>query len=167
MKRFVLSGLMFLGLLFAAPVWSHHAAEGIVSDDIWQMIDNLLEEADSPHLNIDFDNIMESMAVVPEPGGNSDCNGSADCSGRLYLVTDVEVPTADVDAYLEYIYIALDETDWNRVPSGRENSGTALALEIEVVDLLDGWTEISLLEPIGTGQPLDNLVPDSTPGQKR
>jgi len=164
MKRFLIPGLLFLGALFSAPVLAHHAAEGIVSDDIWQMIDDLLEEADSPHLNIDFDNIMDSMAVLPEPNGNGDCQGSADCSGRLYLVTDIVVPDEDVDAYLYYIDMALTETDWNRVPSGSENSGTALALEVEVVDLEDGWTEISLLEPIGTGQPLDNLVPDSNPG---
>jgi hypothetical protein len=30
---------------------------------------------------------------------------------------------------------------------------------VEVVDLGDGWTEISLLEPIGTGQPTDSLAP--------
>lgn len=164
MKRFLVPGLMILGVLFAAPVWSHHAAEGIVSDDIWQMIDGLLEDADSPHLNIDFDDIMDSMAVAPEPGGGSDCNGSADCGGRLYLVTDIVVPTEYADEYLVYIDFAVNVTDWNRVPSGSENSGTALALTVEVVDLGDGWTEISLLEPIGTGQPLDNLSADSNPG---
>lgn len=157
MKRFLIPGLMLLGVLFAAPAWSHHAAEGIVSDDIWQMIDDLLEAADSPHLNIDFDAIMDSMAVGTAPGGSDNCSGDADCSGRMFLLTSIEVPTGYVDEYMEYIEPVLEV--WNRVPSGKASSGTALTLDVEVVDLGDGWTEISLLEPIGTGQPTDSLAP--------
>lgn len=164
MKRYLIPGLMFLGVLFAAPVWSHHAAEGIVSDDIWQMIDDLLEAADSPHLNIDFDAIMDSMAVGSAPGGSDNCNGDADCSGRMFLVTSIEVPTADVNEYIEYIEPVVEL--WNRVPSGKTNSGTALTLDVEIVDLGDGWTEISLLEPIGTGQPTDSLAPGDSGKQK-
>ena len=32
--------------LFAASAWSHHAAEGIISDDLWYMIDEMLVEAE-------------------------------------------------------------------------------------------------------------------------
>jgi len=163
MKRFLISGLMFLGIMFAAPVWAHHAAEGIVSDDIWQMIDGLLEAANSPHLNIDFDAIMDSMAVGTAPGGSDNCNGDEDCSGRMFLVTSIEVPTVYVDEYMEYIEPVVEV--WNRVPSGKTSSGTALVFDIEIVDLGDGWTEISLVEPIGTGQPTDSLVP-GVPGKQ-
>ena len=156
MKRFMLPGLLFLGILFVAPAWSHHAAQGIVSDDIWQMIDGLLEEADSPHLNIDFDDVMDSMAVAAVPGGGDNCSGDVDCGGRLLLVTSVVVPTQFVEDYMIYIDFAV--ADSNRVPSGKTSSGTALRLEIEIEDLLDGFTEISLLEPIGSGQPMDNLT---------
>jgi hypothetical protein len=164
MKRFLIPGLMLLGVLFAAPAWSHHAAEGIVSDDIWQMIDDLLEAADSPHLNIDFDAIMDSMAVGTAPGGSDNCSGDADCSGRMFLLTSIDVPTEYVEEYMEYIEPVLEV--WNRVPSGKTSSGTALIFELEIVDLGDGWTEISLLEPIGTGQPTDSLVPGASGRQK-
>jgi hypothetical protein len=163
MKRFLILALITLGVLAAAPAWSHHAAEGIVSDDIWQMIDGLLEDADSPHLSIDFDDVMDSMGVAAVPGGGDDCSGDNDCGGRLVLVTSIVVPTEYVDEYMIYIDFAVSDT--NRVPSGNTTSGTALRLEIVIEDLDEGWTEISLLEPIGTGQPLDNLGPQ--PGKGR
>jgi len=159
MKRFLIPGLLFLGVLFSAPAWSHHAAEGIVSDDIWQMIDGLLEDADSPHLSIDFDDVMDSMAVAAAPGGSGDCSGNNDCSGRLFLVTSIVVPTEYVDDYMIYVDFAV--ADWNRVPAGKTGSGTAIVLGIDISDFGDGLSEISLMEPIGTGQPLDNLSPDS------
>lgn len=157
MKRFLIPGLMFLGLMVTAPVWSHHAAEGIVSDDIWQMIDGLLEDANSPHLNIDFDDVMDSMAVGMTPGGSDNCNGDNDCSSRMFLETSIVVPSGFVTDYMIYIDFAV--ADFNRFPSGKTTSATAVILEIEITDLGDGWTEISLLEPIGSGQPSDNLVP--------
>ena len=163
MKRFLILALMSLGILAAAPAWSHHAAEGIVSDDIWQMIDGLLEDADSPHLNIDFDDVMDSMGVAAAAGGGDNCSGDDECGGRLLLVTSIVVPTEYVDEYMIYIDFAV--SDRNRVPSGKTSSGTALTLDIEIMDLDDGWTEISLLEPIGTGQPMDNL--GVQPGQGR
>ena len=163
MKRFLILALMTLGVLAAAPAWSHHAAEGIVSDDIWQMIDGLLEDADSPHLNIDFDDVMDSMGVAAADGGGENCSGDDECGGRLLLVTSIVVPTEYVDEYMIYIDFAV--SDRNRVPSGKTSSGTALTLDIEIMDLDDGWTEISLLEPIGTGQPMDNL--GVQPGQGR
>ena len=157
MKRYLILALMALGILAAAPAWSHHAAEGIVSDDIWQMIDGLLEDANSPHLNIDFDDVMDSMGVASVGGFGDSCSGNNDCGGRLLLVTSVTVPTEYVDEYMIYIDFAV--SDRNRVPSGKTSSGTALKLKIVIDDLDDGWTEISLLEPIGNGQPLDSLVP--------
>ncbi len=162
MKRMMILALMLLAALFAAPAWSHHAAEGIVSDDIWQMIDGLLEDANSPHLNIDFDDVMDSMAVAAASGGGDNCTGDADCGGRMLLVTSIVVPTGYVDEYMIYIDFAVSDT--NRVPSGKTSSGTSLRLAIEIEDLGDGWSEISLLEPIGTGQPTDNLAA-SKPGR--
>jgi len=157
MKRFMILTLMFLGMLFAAPVWSHHAAEGIVSDDIWQMIDGLLEDADSPHLSIDFDDVMDSMGIAAAPGGGDDCAGNNDCGGRLLLVTSIVVPTIYVEDYMIYIDFAV--ADRNRVPAGKTSSGTALNLEIVIEDLPDGLTEISLYEPIGSGQSQVDFTP--------
>lgn len=157
MKRLMILSLLFLGALYIAPAFSHHPAEGIVSDDIWQNIDDMLEEADSPHLNIDFDDVMDSMGVAEVPGAGNDCSGNDECGGRMLLVTSIVVPTIYADDYLIYIDFAV--ADANRVPSGNTDSGTAYTLEVDV-EILDGdLTEIALYEPIGSGQSQDDMVP--------
>lgn len=157
MKRLMILSLVFLGIAFIAPAWSHHPAEGIVSDDIWQMIDGMLAEADSPHLTLDFDDVMDSMGVVNVPGGGEDCSGNTDCGGRMLLVTSIVVPTVYADEYLVYVDVAV--ADSNRVPSGKTDSGTALIMDVVVEDLEEGLTEISLYEPIGSGQSQDDMTP--------
>ena len=47
----------------AAPVSAHHMAEGIVADDIYQMIDDNLVLADSPHLELDLTTTMTTTTV--------------------------------------------------------------------------------------------------------
>ncbi|HEY5775837.1 MAG TPA: hypothetical protein VIS57_07120 [Xanthomonadales bacterium] len=163
MKRFSIQTLVFLGILLVAPAWSHHAAEGIVSDDIWQMIDGLLEEADSPHLSIDFDDVMDSMGVVTAAGGGEYCAGNNDCGDRLLLVTSIVVPTIYVDDYMIYIDFAV--ADRNRVPAGKTSSGTALKLQVVIEDLADGLTEISLYEPIGAGRSQVGFTPTPKQGK--
>lgn len=155
MKRLMILSLVFLGVLLVAPAFSHHAAEGIVSDDIWQRIDSMLEEADSPHLNIDFDNVMDSMGVVERPGGGEYCSGNNDCGGGLLLETSIVVLTEDADEYLAAIDIVV--ADSNRAPSGKVSSGRAPTLEVIVEVLDDDWTQIFLYEPIGSGQ---SQIPD-------
>ncbi len=165
MKRLMILSLVFLGILFIAPAWSHHAAQGIVSDDIWQMIDGLLEDADSPHLTIDFDDVMDSMGVADVPGGGEYCSGSADCGGRLLLVTSIVVPTEYADDYLVYVDFAVADNS-NRAPSGKVSSGRALTLEVVTEDLEGGLTEIILYEPIGSGRSQDmddDLAPKKRP----
>ncbi len=157
MKRLMILSLIFLGILYIAPAWTHHPAQGIVSDDIWQMIDGLLEDADSPHLSIDFDDVMDSMGVAEVPGAGNDCSGNDECGGRMLLVTSIVVPTEYADDYLIYVDFAV--ADANRVPSGNTGSGTAYTLEVDV-EILDGdLTEIALYEPIGSGQSQDDMVP--------
>jgi len=77
MKKTLFFSTLLLSSLIAAPAWSHHAAEGIVSDEIWQMIDANLVSVDSPHLDIDFTDIMGSMSVFEDDDGD------------LYLMTSV------------------------------------------------------------------------------
>jgi len=155
MKRLMILSLIFLGILLVAPAFSHHAAEGIVSDDIWQRIDSMLEEADSPHLNIDFDDVMDSMGVAEVPGGGDYCSGDDSCGGRMLLETSIVVPTEYVDEYLIYVDFAV--ADSNRAPSGKVSSGRALSLEVIVEDLEDDLTQIFLYEPIGSGR---SQIPD-------
>ncbi len=41
-------------LLASFSAFAHHPAEGIVDADTWEMIDQNLVDADSPHLDLDF-----------------------------------------------------------------------------------------------------------------
>ncbi len=152
MKRLMILSLMFLGIVLIAPVWSHHPAEGIVSDDIWQMVNDNLIAAGSPHLTIDFDNIMDSMGVA-------DCSGSTDCGGRVLLVTSIVVETTDLQIYMDEIEAASVEIAINRIPSGNMNSDMAATFEVVTEDLLNGMTVISIYEPVGSGESQDDLIP--------
>ena len=153
MRKLILVSAVFFSMLLIAPAWSHHPAEGIVSDDIWQMVDDLLTEADSPHLDIDFDDVMASMGVVTDPEGN------------LSLVTSILVETQFVDEYMEYIDIVLDAA--NRVPSGKTNSDTASILVVVTTDgdgtndIELGMTLISIYEPVGVGNSQDGIDPSN------
>jgi hypothetical protein len=149
MKTRAIPTLLLISL-FSLSAWAHHAAEGIISDDIWQMVDGLLEEADSPHLTLDFDEVMGSMAVAS--GDN----------GRPLLVTSIVVRDEDVDDYLVVIESVADEV--NRVPSGTTSSERAEILTVETVELDGGLTEILLTEPIGSGQSQGG---SAAPGQRK
>jgi hypothetical protein len=151
MKSTVMIGALLLGSLLAGPAWSHHAAEGIISDDVWQMIDDNLEAVDSPHLNIDFDDVMGSMRVAEDDDGD------------MYLVSGITVYPEDVDDYLVVIEATLE--DAKTMPSGTTSSGTASTAFIETVERDDGFVDILLYEPIGNG---NSQVPpvSSTPGKR-
>lgn len=47
----------------AAPVSAHHMAEGIIADDIYQMINDNLVLTDSPHLTLDL-TTATNMTIV-------------------------------------------------------------------------------------------------------
>ena len=86
MKKFLMGSTILFAVFFVLPAWAHHAAEGIVTDEIWQMVDDLLGDADSPHLNLVFDDM-----------------------GMPLLVTSFEVYTEDVDYYVSAVTIGLDD----------------------------------------------------------
>lgn len=153
MKKIVICSALLLTVLLSAPAWSHHAAQGIVSDEIWQMVDDLLEAADSPHLNIDFENVMESMGVHE---GND---------GRPSLVTSIVVYAFELEDYLVAIEAAI--IDLNRFPSGTLDSGRAATVWYEVIDLGDGSFEILLYEPLGVGNTQIGTPPAPTPPGKQ
>ena len=48
----------------AGPLSAHHAAEGIVADDIYEMITTNLEDSDSPHLDLDLTTIGDMATVT-------------------------------------------------------------------------------------------------------
>jgi hypothetical protein len=151
MKKIVICSALLLAVLLSAPAWSHHAAQGIVSDEIWQMVDDLLEAADSPHLNIDFDNVMESMGVHE---GND---------GRPALVTSIVVYEFELEDYLAALDAAILEL--NRFPSGALDSGRAATVWYEVIDLGEGSLEILLYEPVGVGNDTIGTTPPPKSGK--
>jgi hypothetical protein len=159
MKSTVMISALLLGSLLAGPAWSHHAAEGIVSDEIWQMIDDNLQAVDSPHLDIDFTDIMGSMSVFDAGDGD------------LYLMTSVPAYPLDVDdcelALLEAEELAAQALlDANQIPSGNTDSGNASVAWFEVVKLTNCEIEILLFEPIGSGNSQTGENPGSGPADE-
>lgn len=152
MKRIHL-GIPLLGIVISAGLWAHHAAEGIVADDIWNMIDAKLEAAESPHLDIDLDdpgNLAMDADVDPD-------------SNRAVIVTTVNVDfLTDADS-VEAAEIIADEfeiafsaavSEMSQIPSG------TLGYEVEALvdDDFDGYIEyaiITIMEPIGQGNSQD------------
>ncbi|MET0069657.1 MAG: hypothetical protein ABW096_06420 [Candidatus Thiodiazotropha sp.] len=48
--------------IFTVNAYAHHMAQGIISDELWQMIDDMMVAADSPHLDLDL--TMMDGAIV-------------------------------------------------------------------------------------------------------
>lgn len=66
MKKFATTIMMLTAMIFTAQASAHHAAEGIISDELWQMIDDQLEAADSPHLDMDFTMMDNTILTTVE-----------------------------------------------------------------------------------------------------
>jgi len=148
MKSIKIWSIALLGSMIMAPAWSHHPAEGIISDDIWQRIDDHLREIESPHLNIDFDDAMSSMRVREDPN-----------QGCQLLVSTITVREQDVADYAAHMEFALDELMQEmgragQVSPGGFNNRTCNTPGYEVNDLDNGLSEMNFYEPIvaETGQ---------------
>lgn len=99
-------GMTLAGVMLAAPAWTHHAAQGIISDDIWLRIDDLVSDM---HIEI-FEEVMGSMRVDEAAEG-----------GSMFLVTSVDGLTgAECDALEAEILEFLDDEipDWTHDPTG-------------------------------------------------
>ncbi len=49
-----IQAVVLASLLTSFSAFAHHPAEAIVDAETWEMIDQNLEDVDSPHLDIDF-----------------------------------------------------------------------------------------------------------------
>ena len=154
MKRKTVLSLVLLGTLMSAPAWAHHAAEGIISDDIWTSIDDMLVE--TPHIELDFADIMASMRIDEAPSG-----------GKMFLVSSVTMNIDDLDLYLDAIdtvMSAIHQT--NGDPNGNRNNNFLPVFTEPVCDEYE--CRISLYEPIGstgwTDDPGDVYDPPVAPG---
>jgi hypothetical protein len=81
MKKLFAVAAMAVPLMTVAPVSAHHMAEGILSDDLYQTIEENL--AGSPHLELDLTTVGSGAATM--------------------AVITVTVPEADVDEVLATI----------------------------------------------------------------
>ena len=88
MRKLTVIAAILFAALFTAPAWSHHAAEGIISDELWEMIDDMLVDADSPHMDL----VLDDM-------------------GRPVLVTSFEVDDEDVADVLSVIATGVGDLD--------------------------------------------------------
>ena len=168
MKLRTLLGTTLAGIMLTIPAWAHHAADGIISDELWSEIDDRLTLADSPHLEI-FDDIMGSMRI-----------DEADESGSMFLVSSITVDEDDCDEYVAVIQEVLNdvEQDWIHDPNGDtsgaySNTFMPVLYEDENGDSCfyeDGQYKIELWEPIGsigwTDDPYAIYDPDEAPGPR-
>ena len=61
MKK-VMHAAVFASLLASASAFAHPPAEAIIDPDTWAMIDQNLQDADSPHLDLDLDTMGSASA---------------------------------------------------------------------------------------------------------
>ncbi len=83
MKK-VMHAAVFASLLASASAFAHHPAEAIIDPDTWAMIDQNLQDADSPHRDLDLDTMGSASAsgAGSGGGGGSSAGGSGSGSGR-------------------------------------------------------------------------------------
>lgn len=99
MKRPLAIIAMLIPFFVAAPVSAHHPADGIVTDDIYEMIEDSLLESDSPHLDMDLD--LTVTMTVDEDDVSTVLNAIADAlpgQGRqVESSIDVNISGPDSD----------------------------------------------------------------------
>jgi hypothetical protein len=162
MKRMMKFGLALFFVVFVAPVWAHHAAEGIVSDEIWLMIDQNLEDAESPHLDMTLDDMMNAVMGSMDVGACPEGSNADMC-----LTTELVIYTFEADAYQEaidmlYEDLANPQSAVNQIPSGQTTGERAAVLDYAIVDNLDDTSTVIFYEPIGSGvEDIDSDPPKS------
>lgn len=142
MKLRVLLGVAFVGVLLTASAWAHHAAEGIISDELWSEINDRLDATDSPHLVV-FDEMMV-MSSDDQTGG-----------GSMFLVSTMTIDDDDCDDYLDAIEEIFEdeELEWLHEPTDDGASTNLPVLYIEDDEACiceDDECEISFWEHIGS-----------------
>jgi uncharacterized membrane protein YgcG len=76
MKK-VIQAAVIAAALTSLSAFAHHPAEAIIDADTWAMIDENLQEADSPHLDLDLDTMGSASSDSVGGGSGSGGGGSA------------------------------------------------------------------------------------------
>ena len=152
--------IALFGVIFSANLWAHHAAEGIVSDEIWQKIDDNLVDAESPHLEnftLDRTDTMDGATIYTDPE-----------TGDMYLLTVSQLyyeGDLTEELWKQYVLDYIDEVvlpsldESNQIPSGTLNEDTSTVIidwklidsSVPTDDTTD-YAEILVYEPIGNGR---------------
>jgi len=113
MKRLFMT-FALLGVIFSTNLWAHHMAEGIISAELWDQIDDAI--ADTPH-NEMLDSSGSTMLIEEDED-----------SGVVYLVTDVpyvyDEDSEDFDSAEDALedlmdaYVVPETDEMNRMPTG-------------------------------------------------
>ena len=126
-------------LLITAPALSHHMAEGVVTDAVYEMIEENLILADSPHLEVDLSTI----------GTGSD----------MTRVLTVTVSSGFEDEVIEALADAMGQASQEESSSdqaiarGAREVTRESSLDIEISDPNpDGLVTVTVSEDIGQGE---------------
>lgn len=154
-------GIALLGFAIAAPLSAHHMAEGVISPELWDEIDENLStglhnDVLADMLDTDISLTSSTMVVVTERG-----------SGDIYLKSTApiefadDVPESDYEMLIELFITDVAETtaaDWKRIPSGTLGDDTAeLFFDWDGIDTdlppdgVDDEFVVYMFEPIGNG----------------
>jgi hypothetical protein len=123
MKRFLAAIGVASSLALAGSATAHHMATGIISDDLWQEIDETMDLVESPHLDLDLSYIDRT------------------------IMTTIEINDDFVDEALERI------DEYRNIPDPENPSATpAIMVVVEDRDPDDGVQEITIIERVGAGE---------------
>lgn len=81
MKK-VIQAAVIASLLASASAFAHHPVEDVIDPDTWAMIDQNLEDADSPHLDLDFDTMGSASTSGSGSGSGGGGTSGGSTSGR-------------------------------------------------------------------------------------
>ena len=94
----------------STAAFAHHPAEEIISDEIWDRINTQLEEADSPHLTMDFTE-MDNVVVTDVVGTTEEIDAVLSTISTLETDNAVTVISNDLgDGMTEIVIIENVET---------------------------------------------------------
>lgn len=166
MKR-IIQGMAILGVISTTALWAHHAAEGIISDDIWYMIDQNLTVADSPHLDFDPDNPGSlNMDMDVNADGRAGIASVAvidfvpDSANATTSETETKITVDEANYIMETEFAGVFEDtirDMGGIPTGMTDLDYSLIVD---QDGYVEYAEVYLFEPLGQG---DSQVLPTTP----
>jgi hypothetical protein len=80
MKK-TIQAAVIASLFTSVAAFAHHPAEAIIDADTWAMIDQNLEDADSPHLDMDMDDMGSAGDTGTGSGAGSGSTGKGASGG--------------------------------------------------------------------------------------